>query len=452
MIHDNMDFGYGSDSANGHHKVTEPDDSFAGITLEQYATSKKLPIAFLKSLNLKDTNYDFNPAVRIPYPNELGKEVYHRYRVALKGEPRFKAPAKATGAKPIPYGLQVLADARKAGYILLVEGESDTQVCWYNDIPTLGIPGVQAWKRWGKEWAEHLHNIPLILVPVESDSGGDKFWNLISNTPSLYGRVHKLPITTPHAKDIGKVWEQAAKSGQEETFRAAVEALISVVKRGVDEFSSNPGEGPRGFEENLLPTVSLKEVTEEAKETSEYYAYPLFRAGELTLLVGEAKFSGKTTLAFSALKTVLEGEPFLGEETKFTKVLYLSEQGNNLSRAVGTSKINLNDEDSFRVVRFRDVWRFPWAPMIERGVFTCEYEDRQILVVDTFSAFSHLKGSQENDAGEVSERLEPLKVAAQAHDLAVMLIHHSGRDSVIRGSSAFDGIVDTIVVLSRPPG
>jgi DNA polymerase I-like protein with 3'-5' exonuclease and polymerase domains len=443
-------FGYGRSevSSNGHHKEKVEEAVEDGITLARYAEAKRLPVEFLASLNLKDINYNFHNAVRIPYPDELGRERYYRHRLSLKAEPRFHSPPKHIAPDPVPYGLQVLPVAREVGYILLVEGESDAQVCWYNDIPALGIPGVQAWKKYGKEWARYLENIPLVLVPVESDDGGEKFWSLLSTTPGLYGRVHKLPVTTPHAKDIGKVWEQAG----EEAFKPAIEAMIELVKRGVENVSRNSEGVPPYLRETLLPTVSLKEITEEAEETSEYYAYPLFRAGELSLLVGEAKFSGKTTLTFSALKAVLEGDLFLGEETKRAKVLYLSEQGNNLSRAVETSKMDLEDEDSFRVVRFRDVWQVPWAPIIERGVFTCEHEDREILVVDTFNAFAHIKGSEENDAGAVSERLEALKVAAQAHDLAVMLIHHSGRESAIRGSSVFDGTVDTIVVLSRPPG
>jgi hypothetical protein len=110
MAHDsNTNFGYGftDASTNAHCKVEDE----PGITLEQYAGAKRLPHTFLESLNLKDTNYDFGPAVRIPYPDELGREVYHRYRVALKAEPRFKAPPKYAAPNPIPYGLQVLANA-----------------------------------------------------------------------------------------------------------------------------------------------------------------------------------------------------------------------------------------------------------------------------------------------------------------------------------------------------
>jgi hypothetical protein len=135
-------------SPNGH--KDQPPES--GITLEQYAAAKRLPVDFLQSLNLQTTNYDFQPAVRIPYPNDLGKEVYHRYRMALKAEPRFKAPPKTLGLQPIPYGLQVLADAREAGYAWLVEGESDAQVLWFIDQPAIGIPGVH---RLGPSLAEN---------------------------------------------------------------------------------------------------------------------------------------------------------------------------------------------------------------------------------------------------------------------------------------------------------
>src|SRR5215211_5818021 len=133
-------FGYTKPpSSNGRAMVpftpttTEP----VGITLEAYAVAKRLPVNFLESLSIKNATYDLNPAIRIPYPNEEGKEVYHRYRLSLKAEPRFKAPPASLGLKPMPYGLQILQHAREAGYLILVEGESDTQVLWFNDIPAL---------------------------------------------------------------------------------------------------------------------------------------------------------------------------------------------------------------------------------------------------------------------------------------------------------------------------
>lgn len=171
----NRDFGYGGakplpESTNGHRKET-PEEP--GVTLDRYAAAKRLPVWFLESINLNDTNYDFGPAVRIPYPDELGKEAYHRYRVSLRDEPRLKAPPKHVAPNPVPYGLHLLGEARKAGYMWVTEGESDTQVMWFIDEPAFGIPGVESWTKYGQEWARHLHDIPVLLVPADHDPAGE---------------------------------------------------------------------------------------------------------------------------------------------------------------------------------------------------------------------------------------------------------------------------------------
>src|SRR5260370_14925069 len=43
----------------------------------------------------------------------------------------------------VPYGLERLSDARKAGYLVLVEGESDCWTLWYQGFPALGLPGAE---------------------------------------------------------------------------------------------------------------------------------------------------------------------------------------------------------------------------------------------------------------------------------------------------------------------
>lgn len=142
-----------------------------GLTLAEYATAKGIPIDFLQVLNLTDTVYVRQRAIRIPYYDEGLNETAVRYRLALskgsKGDERFRWEK---GARPIPYGLWVLGDARTVGHVVICEGESDAQTLWLHCIPALGLPGANTWK---EEWAAHLEGIPRIYVVIEPDAGGE---------------------------------------------------------------------------------------------------------------------------------------------------------------------------------------------------------------------------------------------------------------------------------------
>jgi putative DNA primase/helicase len=72
--------------------------------------------------------------------------------------------------KPTPYGLRPLEDARKATFVVLVEGESDCHTLWYHEIPALGLPGASNWR---DGWASHLDGIEKIYAVIESDQGGE---------------------------------------------------------------------------------------------------------------------------------------------------------------------------------------------------------------------------------------------------------------------------------------
>ena len=115
-----------------------------GLTLEQYAEAKRLPLAFLKEeLRLSQITYQSQKVVRLPYVDQEGVEVAIRYRLALDGNNRFRW---RRGSRVCPYGLSRLHLAHQAGYILLVEGESDAQTLWHHGLPALGLPGASTWR------------------------------------------------------------------------------------------------------------------------------------------------------------------------------------------------------------------------------------------------------------------------------------------------------------------
>jgi hypothetical protein len=164
------------ENRNGHKKVLRsiPPKTAATVqpcTLENYAAAKGQPVEFLQKQGLRDQKYQGQPAVRISYREVDGSEVAVRYRTALEkseeGDDRFRW---RTGSKAHLYGLWRLEGIRKAGYVVLVEGESDCHALWYHGISALGIPGADTWK---PAWAEHLEGIENIFAVIEPDQGGE---------------------------------------------------------------------------------------------------------------------------------------------------------------------------------------------------------------------------------------------------------------------------------------
>src|SRR6266480_2509129 len=114
-----------------------PDPNPLGLTLEQYAAAKALPIKFLKTCGLLEFTYDHKPAIRIPYFGVAGEELAVRFRIGLDGD-RFRWKS---GTKSCLYGLHRLHDAQKEGVVVLVEGESDCHtLCISGFLPAVGDP------------------------------------------------------------------------------------------------------------------------------------------------------------------------------------------------------------------------------------------------------------------------------------------------------------------------
>jgi hypothetical protein len=159
-----------------------------GCTLEGYSEEKKLPIDFLRGLGLRDVIYLEKPAVRIPYPDEEGQETAVRFRVSLDGAEKFRW---RSGDKPRPYGLGLLVEARKAGFVVLVEGESDCHTLWFYEIPALGIPGASNWR---DGWATYLDGIEKIYAVIEPDQGGDTLREKLTGCEAIRERLYLLDL------------------------------------------------------------------------------------------------------------------------------------------------------------------------------------------------------------------------------------------------------------------
>jgi hypothetical protein len=166
----------------------------AGLTLNDYARAKALPVHFLKSLGVSPGAYGGKPAVRMPYFSAAGNESAVRFRIKHEGD-RFRWES---GSKLGLYGQERLAEARHVGHVVLVEGESDCHTLWYHCIPALGLPGAPNWRE--ERDAGCLDEIETIYVVIEPDRGGEAVLQWLAQS-KIRDRVKliQLPTKDPSA-------------------------------------------------------------------------------------------------------------------------------------------------------------------------------------------------------------------------------------------------------------
>jgi KaiC/GvpD/RAD55 family RecA-like ATPase len=201
----------------------------------------------------------------------------------------------------------------------------------------------------------------------------------------------------------------------------------------------------------LLPVKSVSEVLAQSGEGPAWKVRPLLASSNITDLSGEAKLSGKTTFSMHMIASVVKGEDFMGFPTEKSKVLYLTEQGNNFAEALQKAGLEGADGELF-VIQHKDVRGVEWKELLSKAVEECNRRGIGVLVVDTFAAFSGIVGAEENNSGDIRDKMAPLKEAAQEHGLAVLYVRHAGKSGRARGSSQFEAEGDIILTLKRPEG
>lgn len=198
-----------------------------------------------------------------------------------------------------------------------------------------------------------------------------------------------------------------------------------------------------------LTAVDLDQLED---EQITWHAWGLVGGGLITELDGKAKQSGKTTFVLAMARAILDGADFLGSETAYSPIVYLTEQSGpsfkrNLARA------GMLGRADFHILLWNRVLGWKWEQIVGEAAARAQLVGARVLVVDTLSQFSGIRGDAENSSGAALEIMRPLQ-AVSAQGLAVLLNRHdrkSGGDvgDSGRGSSAYAGAVDVVLHLQR---
>jgi DNA-binding transcriptional ArsR family regulator len=123
-----------------------------------------------------------------------------------------------------PYGLGLLVEARKADYVVVVEGESDCHTLWYHEIPALGIPGASNWR---DGWAAYLDGIEKIYAVIEPDQGGETLREKLTGCEAIRQRLHLVELG--EHKD-----SSALHLADPESFKERFEAFLEDAKPWIE--------------------------------------------------------------------------------------------------------------------------------------------------------------------------------------------------------------------------
>src|SRR5579875_445323 len=399
------------------------------LTLLDLAEEKMLPWKHLFRLGVTEEK---GGVLRIPYYLPDGTPApRHRLRTSLVAR---KGSSWSKGKEPIvPYGLERLAEARKTGSLILVEGESDCWTLWYHQFPALGLPGAET-----------------VGTLQEPDDGGSSFIKHLKERLQAWKWQGKVfVVRLPNAKDANELHKQDMH-----TFKTAFQQALDQAQPlnlHADPSSSQVAPSPTRPKPFTLQDLLARDLPPVR------WAIPDILPEGLTLLAGKPKL-GKSWLALSIALAIAAGGYALGKQpvTK-GEVLYLALEDNE--RRLQARAIQLRDVMS--VVPSGIEFALDWPRLDQGGLQYLEeylqaHPHLRLVIIDTWVKVSPLSGRHQRSQYENEyEALAPLKALADTYRVSILAVHHLRKMAAadvldeITGSTGLTGVVDGTLILKR---
>jgi hypothetical protein len=415
----------------------------SSLTVAELAQAKRLPEDFLRGLGLRDTDR----GVAIPYHDERGQPLFERIRQSLDGARRFLQPA---GVSLQAYGVDRLQiqSSREQGFLVVVEGESDSWTLWNSGLPALGLPGASAAKTLR---SEHIEGFQSVYVIREPGQGGAAFVKGVAERlPQIgfTGEAYEVPFE--QYKDPSALYCDDPERFQERLLAALnhVVPLVCTAETQRDRASYKRGTDNGQTESRCSGFRSVAEYLAAMKERSEKKALwgSVLRKGETSLLLGRA-YAGKSTFACALARALTLGVRLMGRECPKTRVGYMALERNGSTVAKLFEKWGLAD------IQFLD--EAPVMPMNELAEFLraqIEQHGLEVVIVDHLQNLMQINDG--NDYAGVSNALEPFQHIAKNTGCHLILLHHqpkTRREGEIdcMGSEAYRAAADVLIEASQ---
>jgi AAA domain-containing protein len=376
--------------------------------------------------------------LQIPYQLQDGSLApRHRIRTALSAK---EGSHWSPGTRVIvPYGLARLEEGRSAGYLVLVEGESDCWTLWYHQFPALGLPGAEMARTLEESM---LAGIDRLYIMQEPGTGGTSFVNQIVRKLEAWrwqGKAFVLRL--PGAKDPSELHQQDRHG-----FRVAFQQAMDEGESIASSFPHAESVPPQHRQPSIFSLPDL--LSWELPPVR--WTIPDILPEGLTLLAGKPKL-GKSWLALSVALSIAAGGVALGAQPVAKgDVLYLALEDNARRLQSRARRLLTSMSETPSNIDFALEW-----PRLSVGGLACleaylkGHPNLRMVVIDTWARVAPPSGERRCSQYEGDyEALMPLKRLADTYHVSILAVHHlrkTGSHDVldeIIGSTGVTGAVD----------
>ena len=420
-----------------------------GLTILDLAADKLIPWQLLFNMGITD---DPKVGVRIPYYLQDGTPApRYRIRTALKAKEgsRWNSGPGAV----VPYGLEDLEEARTAGFLVVVEGESDRWTLKLHHFPVLGLPGAEMTRTLKPEY---LTGIERLYLFRESDAAGAKFVADIQKLLQQWNWAGTASIVSlPDAKDpndLHKRDPKGFKAAFQEALDHAEQLPISAGNTPTAQMKPSTVPSPTGL-------VTLQALLEKPLLATRWTVTDLLPEG-LSLLAGKPK-QGKSWFALQLAFDVATGSKVFG--------MYPTTQGDVLYLALEDTESRIQERAKQLLtsiptpptgITFATEWpRLDQGGVTQLETFLHMHPGHRLLVIDTWAKLAPpVAGTSQSQYMGDYASLAQLKQLADRCHLSILVVHHLRKTSAvdvldeITGSNGLVGVADTILVLKRERG
>ncbi len=320
--------------------------------------------------------------------------------------------------------------------VFIVEGEKDAdRLMTVGLTATCNFDGASKGKqkpKWLEDYNQYFAKKTVYVIPDNDEPGYEHAKHITSQMAAVGALVRMIELPgLPDAGDLSD-WLDSGHTATDLT-------ELCTAKPDVYTLPNVPRieKGKDLYNENFPPL--------------DFLVQGLIARGMLNLIGGRPK-SGKSWFVLQMAMSIDSGKPFLGRDTKKAKVLYLAlEDGRRrINNRMKTFEwLPASTDFMFSILALSTGEAYPGMDQLRALI-----EHYDIIFIDTLIAT--LNGTtNENDNVQMGNVLNGLADLAHDNDVAIVLVHHTGKAKKddpfngFRGASSIRGAYDLGMILDR---